>query len=209
LRVPDGDRPCGGDAGLHGPVSGVDQDPADELGGALPARAEAPASAPVTVLTLEGVLDHSTSDTLEELLHGLVLEGHTRILADGAGLTHISSRGASLFFAMLRPLRLAGGDLKFCRLVDRARTVFTTLGLAELIDLDFDERDPALRAFDCPLRQEWLDALREGWVGLVSSNEYHRPTCDRVKNADPVFQVWFDTEDEAVLAGRKACPACS
>jgi serine/threonine protein kinase/anti-anti-sigma regulatory factor len=198
-----------------GPISGVDEEleePSDELKVLAPVEKEPeprPEPAPVTLLTLVGVLDSSTTDSLEQLLQKLLLEGHTRILVDGVGLTHLGSRSATVFLSLLRPLRLAGGDLKFCQLSERATTVFSTLGLDELLELGFETLDPALLAFDQPLRPEWLDALREGCVGLVTSEEYHRPTCEAVKAADPAFQVWFEGEDEAVLAGRRACPKCS
>ncbi len=164
---------------------------------------------PVTVMTLRGTLDHSTSQRLEDLLQRLILEGHARILVDCHELRHCDSRSASIFLSQLRTLRLAGGDLKLFDLSDRARAIFETLGLAELIHMDFPDRASALRAFDEPLPAAWRDAIREGWVGLLNSHDFHRPSCEAVKGQDPAFQVWFETEDEAVLAGCSLCSECS
>ena len=84
------------------------------------------------VLALAGDLDAHTAPEFDAALQACLDAGDARIVADGAGLTYVSSAGLGVFMAFLDPAREAGGDLVIAALPARIFETFDLLGFPEV-----------------------------------------------------------------------------
>ena len=84
------------------------------------------------VLALAGDLDAHTAPEFDAALQTCLDAGDARIVADGAGLTYVSSAGLGVFMAFLDPARDAGGDLVIAALPARIFETFDLLGFPEV-----------------------------------------------------------------------------
>ncbi len=87
------------------------------------------------VAALRGFIDRHTIDVLEANLRRALEEGRAKIVVNCEGLTYISSNGMGVFIAYLQKARARGGDIRFCRMRDIARTVITMLGLQNIFQV--------------------------------------------------------------------------
>ena len=113
--------------------------------GPHPASPDRPASPPVStfsvsfgrlgaarVLALTGDLDAHTAPEFEAALLACLAEGDARIVADGSGLTYVSSAGLGVFMSVVEPAREAGGDVVIAALPPRVFETFDLLGFPEV-----------------------------------------------------------------------------
>lgn len=84
------------------------------------------------VLSLAGDLDAHTAPEFEAALEASLAAGDARIVADGAGLSYVSSAGLGVFMAFLEPARARGGDLVIAALPERVFETFDLLGFPEV-----------------------------------------------------------------------------
>jgi anti-sigma B factor antagonist len=89
----------------------------------------------VVVLGLQGYLDAHTAPQFERAIESEFSSGHTRLIADCAGLDYISSAGLGVFMSFIEDIRAAGGDIKLCAIVPKVYQVFDVLGFPELFDI--------------------------------------------------------------------------
>lgn len=85
-----------------------------------------------TVLAIAGRMDALTAPELEKVVHGLVDDGVTTVVADLSGLQYISSAGLRSILASAKALRAGGGKLGFCGLDGMVREVFQVAGLENM-----------------------------------------------------------------------------
>ena len=109
-------------------------------------RTEGPPHAPVRLLALRGELDAHTAPDFEAALQSCLDGGDARLVADGSGLSYVSSAGLGVFMAFVEPARDGGGDLKIAALPDRVFEVFDLLGFPTVFDMH-PTVDAAVEAF--------------------------------------------------------------
>ncbi|MCC6538113.1 MAG: STAS domain-containing protein [Bryobacterales bacterium] len=89
----------------------------------------------VVILALTGYLDAHTAPQFERAIEAEFSGGHTRLIADCAGLDYISSAGLGVFMSFIEDIRAAGGDIKLCAIVPKVYQVFDVLGFPEIFDI--------------------------------------------------------------------------
>ncbi len=129
----------------------------------------------VTILALQGMLDKSTTGSLEERMRDLAERGRLRVVVDCGGLESLSSDGMGIFLSHLIKIRKQGGDIKFCNMRDEVRTVLSVLGLGKLLVVKETEADAVAEfaqtaARDKPAESEKLriDVAEEQGVAVVA-----------------------------------------
>ena len=101
----------------------------------------------VTVVTLAGLIDSSNADQLSQALNGQVQRGHTRLVADVAGVEYISSAGLRALVQALKDTTRRGGDLRLARVGPRLQKALEISGLVSLLKA-FPDVDSAVASFD-------------------------------------------------------------
>ena len=89
----------------------------------------------VTVLTLAGNLDASTSAGLKKAVVALTDEGKTRVAVDLTKLTLIDSTGVGVLISLFKRARAAGGAVHFAGLTGQPKEIFRLLRLDRSLDL--------------------------------------------------------------------------
>ncbi|MBM3794487.1 MAG: STAS domain-containing protein [Acidobacteria bacterium] len=98
------------------------------------------------ILALSGYLDAHTAPQFERAIEVEFSGGHTKMIADCAGLDYISSAGLGVFMSFIEDIRAAGGDIKLCAIVPQVYQVFDVLGFPEIFDI-VDAQAAALERF--------------------------------------------------------------
>jgi len=52
-------------------------------------------------------------------------------------------------------------------------------------------------------------ASQGAYIGSVKSDKYHLPSCRYAKAIDWANEIWFQTKEEAAIAGYKSCGVCN
>ena len=97
----------------------------------------------ITVLTLQGTLDASTSVGLKSEVVALAEAGKTRVVVDLAKLTLIDSTGVGVLISLFKRTRAQGGVVHFAGLTGQPKEIFRLLRLDRSLDLT-SSRDEAL-----------------------------------------------------------------
>jgi anti-anti-sigma factor len=100
----------------------------------------------IIILQLQGKLDSFTSKGFQEKLLGLIEQGESKIVIDGALLEYISSAGIKIFYLASNRLQEANGKMVFCGLNKRIQRVFDIVEMSSEF-LIFPTREQALKAF--------------------------------------------------------------
>mgnify|MGYP006302392619 CR=1 FL=1 len=100
----------------------------------------------ITVVDVAGVVDTSTTLTLDERLTNLLRDGRYRLVVNMADVTYVSSAGWGLFISLLQKTREQGGDIKLAALSNEVRNVFNLLAFSNLI-ASYKSVDEAVAAF--------------------------------------------------------------
>ncbi|MGI6456767.1 MAG: STAS domain-containing protein [bacterium] len=98
------------------------------------------------VIHINGYLDSSTFQELQDHLQGLIDQGNVHLIIDFQELNYISSAGLGVLMGMLTEVRHKGGDLKLVNMQSRIRTQFDMLGFSRMIQI-YDSIDEAKAAF--------------------------------------------------------------
>jgi anti-anti-sigma factor len=100
----------------------------------------------VSVLSVQGYVDTTTSAELEESLKRLLKKGRFNIVIDLAGVNYISSAGWGIFISEIKSIRENGGDLKLASMIGDVYEVFELLEFQTILQ-SFDTVDEAVRSF--------------------------------------------------------------
>ncbi|MGC9326725.1 MAG: STAS domain-containing protein [Candidatus Hinthialibacter sp.] len=98
----------------------------------------------VQVVTVEGYLDSSTFDKLQDALQSLIDEKQFYIVVEFGQLNYISSAGLGVLMGMLKEVRQNGGDLKLANMSPKVRNLFDMLGFSRLIRIYADQEEAKL-----------------------------------------------------------------
>lgn len=100
----------------------------------------------VSVISVKGFVDTTTSAKLEESLKRLLRKGRYDIVIDLGGVTYISSAGWGIFISEIKEIRENGGDLKLAAMVGDVYEVFELLEFQTILE-SYDTVEEAIRSF--------------------------------------------------------------
>lgn len=100
----------------------------------------------VHIVQIQGYLDSSTFQELQDHLQSLIDQGVCRLIVDFEQLNYISSAGLGVMMGMMQEVRRHDGDLKIVRLSEKIRNLFEMLGFSRMI-LIYDDLEEAKQAF--------------------------------------------------------------
>ncbi len=101
----------------------------------------------ISLVTVKGYLDTTTSVELEEALKKLLKRDSYRIVIDLSGVNYISSAGWGIFISEIKTIRENGGDLKLAAMVGDVYEVFELLEFQSILE-SYDSVDDAVNNFD-------------------------------------------------------------
>jgi anti-sigma B factor antagonist len=100
----------------------------------------------VSVLSVQGYVDTTTSAELEESLKRLLKKGRYNIVIDLGGVNYISSAGWGIFISEIKAIRESGGDLKLASMIGDVYEVFELLEFQTILE-SFDTVLEAVQSF--------------------------------------------------------------
>ena len=98
----------------------------------------------VQILEIEGRLDGSTSNQLQDRIDGLTAAGFIKFVFDLGALSYISSAGLRVFLATDKELAAKNGKFVLCCLRGKVKEVFDIVGFTFE---NFGSRQDALNSF--------------------------------------------------------------
>jgi anti-sigma B factor antagonist/stage II sporulation protein AA (anti-sigma F factor antagonist) len=87
----------------------------------------------ITVVTIRGRVDSTTSPALEERLLGALQSPDARLVADMSGVEYLSSAGLRVMLVAMQQARKAGARLVLHGLTSRVREVFEISGFISIL----------------------------------------------------------------------------
>lgn len=103
-------------------------------------------NADVSVLSVQGYVDTTTSAELEESLKRLLKKGRYNIVIDLGGVNYISSAGWGIFISEIKSIRENGGDLRLAAMIGDVYEVFELLEFQTILQ-SFDTVDEAVKSY--------------------------------------------------------------
>ncbi len=103
----------------------------------------------VSVISVRGFVDTTTSGDLEESLKRLLKQSQFNIVVDLGGVNYISSAGWGIFISEIKEIRENGGDLKLASMIGEVYEVFELLEFQTILE-SFDSVDEAVSSFASP-----------------------------------------------------------
>jgi anti-sigma B factor antagonist len=103
-------------------------------------------NADVSVLSVQGYVDTTTSAELEESLKRLLKKGRYNIVIDLGGVNYISSAGWGIFISEIKSIRENGGDLRLAAMIGDVFEVFELLEFQTILQ-SFDTVDEAVKSY--------------------------------------------------------------
>lgn len=101
----------------------------------------------VSVIAVQGRVDSSNSERLEQAFQSLMDQGSFHLVADLDGLEYISSAGLHILVSTLKACkRYNRGDLRLCNLSPRIAEVLELAGMTPLFEI-FDNTIDAVGSF--------------------------------------------------------------
>lgn len=101
----------------------------------------------VTVVDVDGRIDHETSPDLENTLEKLIDEGNYNIVVDLEDVEYISSRGLRALLAARKSVRRWNrGDVRLANPQDYIRETFDLVGFTQLFEM-YDDLVAAVGSF--------------------------------------------------------------
>lgn len=101
----------------------------------------------VSVLSVQGYVDTTTSAELEESLKRLLKKGRFNIVIDLGNVNYISSAGWGIFISEIKAIRENGGDLKLAAMIGDVYEVFELLEFQTILAC-FDTVEEAVKSFN-------------------------------------------------------------
>jgi anti-sigma B factor antagonist len=100
----------------------------------------------VSVISVKGYVDTTTSTELEESLKRLLNKGQYDIVIDLGNVNYISSAGWGIFISEIKEIRENGGDLKLAAMIGDVYEVFELLEFQTILE-SFDTVEEAVGSF--------------------------------------------------------------
>jgi anti-sigma B factor antagonist len=100
----------------------------------------------VSVISVKGYVDTTTSADLEESLKRLLGKGRYDIVIDLGDVNYISSAGWGIFISEIKEIRENGGDLKLAAMIGDVYEVFELLEFQTILE-SFDTVEEAVESF--------------------------------------------------------------
>ena len=100
----------------------------------------------VSVISVKGYVDTTTSTELEESLKRLLGRGQYDIVIDLGNVNYISSAGWGIFISEIKEIRENGGDLKLAAMIGDVYEVFELLEFQTILE-SFDTVEEAVTSF--------------------------------------------------------------
>ena len=100
----------------------------------------------VSVISVKGYVDTTTSTDLEESLKRLLGKGRYDIVIDLGDVNYISSAGWGIFISEIKEIRENGGDLKLAAMIGDVYEVFELLEFQTILE-SFDTVEEAVVSF--------------------------------------------------------------
>ena len=100
----------------------------------------------VSVVSVRGFVDTTTSGELEESLKRLQKQGQYNIVVDLGGVNYISSAGWGIFISEIKEIRQNGGDLKLAGMIGEVYEVFELLEFQTILE-SYDTVDEAVESY--------------------------------------------------------------
>ena len=100
----------------------------------------------VSVISVKGYVDTTTSTDLEESLKRLLGKGRYDIVIDLGDVNYISSAGWGIFISEIKEIRENGGDLKLAAMIGDVYEVFELLEFQTILE-SFDTVEEAVGSF--------------------------------------------------------------
>jgi anti-anti-sigma factor len=100
----------------------------------------------VSVISVKGYVDTTTSADLEESLKRLLGKGRYDIVIDLGNVNYISSAGWGIFISEIKEIRENGGDLKLAAMIGDVYEVFELLEFQTILE-SFDTVEEAISSF--------------------------------------------------------------
>ena len=103
----------------------------------------------ISVISVGGFIDTTTSSELEESLKRLLKQGQFNIVVDLGSVNYISSAGWGIFISEIKEIRENGGDLKLAAMSGDVYEVFELLEFQTILE-SFDSIGEAVDSFGSP-----------------------------------------------------------
>lgn len=100
----------------------------------------------ISVISVKGYVDTTTSTELEESLKRLLRKGKYDIVIDLEGVNYISSAGWGIFISEIKEIRENGGDLKLAAMIGDVYEVFELLEFQTILE-SYDTVEEAVESF--------------------------------------------------------------
>lgn len=100
----------------------------------------------VSVISVTGYVDTTTSVELEESLKRLLRKGRYNIIIDLGDVNYISSAGWGIFISEIKEIRENDGDLKLARMIGDVYEVFELLEFQTILE-SYDTVEEAVSSF--------------------------------------------------------------
>lgn len=100
----------------------------------------------VSVISVKGYIDTTTSGQLEESLKRVLKKGDYNIVIDLGGVNYISSAGWGIFISEIKSIRENGGDLKLASMTGDVYEVFELLEFQTILN-SYDTLEEAVKGF--------------------------------------------------------------
>ena len=100
----------------------------------------------VSIISVKGYVDTTTSTDLEESLKRLLGKGSYDIVIDLGDVNYISSAGWGIFISEIKEIRENGGDLKLAAMIGDVYEVFELLEFQTILE-SFDTVEEAVTSF--------------------------------------------------------------
>lgn len=100
----------------------------------------------VTIVDLDGDLDHPAVQELDQCLRDLEQSGQVKIVLNGAKLGQLSPAVSAIFLAQLARIKKLGGDIRLCELSEQNKADMASFRLSKLLMI-CDTEAEALESF--------------------------------------------------------------
>ena len=110
-------------------------DRTDPLEGPRTMKIASQADGLVTVLSISGRIDFTTSDDLERAACAVIAGGSPRVIFDMRGVDYVSSAGLRAILIAARAAKSAGGGVAIACLQPAVEEVFATSGFGKIVPI--------------------------------------------------------------------------
>ncbi|MHC4661541.1 MAG: STAS domain-containing protein [Planctomycetota bacterium] len=160
----------------------------------------------IAVLTLVGALSEDTIDDLETAIRKQLDAGIMQFVIDCEKLSYLNSKGVGAFNWAVGGVRARKGDIKFCNVKGKAKSVFDMLGIGEFIQI-YPSAESAADAFKDPSgKPEGAESV--SFVAGKDGKYYHFSWCEDAKDIAEEGKIEVSSRIELFGTEKMPCPNC-